>query len=138
MAIDTFKSQLESFLQSRGLYLPEWYIRKLELSTPSDRIKLLKSRGINELPIVSETIPVIPISPVPPVIPSYEISGDAFYGMKIESIQDSSNEITVTTTGATYILTNSGLEMWRNISTSTNSYNPRLVGKLTFNINYIS
>ncbi len=62
------------------------------------------------------------------VVPCDEILS----GMEIVSVVGDTGEITIETTGATYVLTSTDLEMWRKIDPSTNGINPRLVARLDF------
>ena len=57
------------------------------------------------------------------------------YGMFVESATGDSNKYIINTSGATYILNRTTLEMWRRIDPQTNSINPRKVGVLEFESN---
>lgn len=54
------------------------------------------------------------------------------HGMRLESASATSRRAEVTTTGASYILTREGMELWRRIDPATNTVNPRKVATLTF------
>lgn len=66
-----------------------------------------------------------------PLLPS-EISGEPFYGMAIESIRGNENRLDVTTTGAVYKISRTGIEMIRRIDPATNGYSPRTVARISF------
>jgi List-Bact-rpt repeat protein len=59
-------------------------------------------------------------------------SEDSFYGMKIEQVQAKENRLSVTTTGAIYILEQNRMEMWRRIDPASNTIFPQLVAVLEF------
>jgi parallel beta-helix repeat protein len=67
-----------------------------------------------------------------------EFSGYLLYGMKVESVSGDANKVTITTTGATYVLTRTGMDMYRRVSPKTNNYDDsnngrgRKVAKLAF------
>jgi hypothetical protein len=67
-----------------------------------------------------------------PVVP---LSNFSTFEMQVVSTAQLGNTITITTTGAQYILTSTDLEMWRRIDPHTNTVNPRKVATLTFNSN---
>lgn len=52
--------------------------------------------------------------------------------MRIESVKPDGNGITVTTTGATYVLSGRGIELIRRVDPKTNTINPRLVARISF------
>ena len=64
----------------------------------------------------------------------FELTDTPFFEMEIESVTGDSNEVTIETTGATYILTQTGIEMWRKIDPATNELNPRKVAELEFDM----
>jgi len=68
----------------------------------------------------------IPMAPSP-------ISGEPFYGMKLESITGNHDGFTVTTTGAVYEIGRNSVQLIRRIDPLTNTYNPRHVARITFN-----
>lgn len=45
-----FRRQLASYFDSKGGSFPEWYIMQLERASISDRIQMLRDRGILDLP----------------------------------------------------------------------------------------
>ncbi len=53
----------------------------------------------------------------------------SLYGMAVESASGDSNQVTVTTTGATYVLTQTGMDMYRRIDPKTNAIDPNNNGK---------
>jgi len=57
------------------------------------------------------------------------------FGMEVISVTGDANEVTVITTGAQYVLSRTGMELWRRIDPNTNSVNPRLVATLAFDPN---
>lgn len=59
----------------------------------------------------------------------------AIWGMEIESVFEEEDNIILTTTGAKYVISNAGIDMWRRIDPKTNEINPRLVARLDFNVN---
>ncbi|HEY4476755.1 MAG TPA: fibronectin type III domain-containing protein [Candidatus Paceibacterota bacterium] len=80
--------------------------------------------------IRGESIEVVPIE-VTPVVPA--LTPFSNFGMKVESVMQTGEAITVITTGAKYVLGRTGMELWRRIDPNTNTVNPRLVATLTFN-----
>ena len=55
-----------------------------------------------------------------------------FFGMSIETVVGSSDNLVVTTTGAVYVVKRRGLGMWRRIDPASNTIRPRLVAVLEF------
>lgn len=53
----------------------------------------------------------------------------SLFGMEVESATGDSNEVTVATTGATYVLTSTGMDMYRYIDPNTNDYDDSNGGK---------
>lgn len=66
---------------------------------------------------------------------SESLTGNGFYGMEILSVSSASQNITVTITGAKYVLSPTGMELWRRIDPATNTVNPKKVAALSFNSN---
>lgn len=62
------------------------------------------------------------------------LSGSQIFGMSVEdiSLSDDRTQITVQTTGAQYVITQSQIDMYRRIDPSTNSEDPRLVARIDF------
>lgn len=58
--------------------------------------------------------------------------GRPFYGMRVDSIVGTSDEYEVTTTGATYKINRSFVDLTRRISPKTNKINPKLVAQIAF------
>ncbi len=70
----------------------------------------------------------------PPTVPNDPeiLQGEGFYGMEIISANKNQENIIVTTTGATYILNENSIELYRRIDPKTNSINPRKVAQINF------
>ncbi|MBN1392762.1 MAG: right-handed parallel beta-helix repeat-containing protein [Sedimentisphaerales bacterium] len=70
-----------------------------------------------------------------------ELEGYSLFDMEVESVTGDSNEVTVITTGATYVLTQTGMDMYRRIDPNTNDYDDandgkgRQVAELSFDSN---
>ena len=68
----------------------------------------------------------------------YENATYSNFGMKIKSVKEDSGTINIITTGATYVLTSTGMDMYRRIDPDTNEYDNlnhrrgRKVATLTF------
>lgn len=73
-----------------------------------------------------------PIAPTPPYVTAYPPEDSGFFGMKVQSALIYSDKIIINTTGASYVVQKSGVEMWRQIDPATNDTNPREVAKLQF------
>ena len=56
----------------------------------------------------------------------------SLYGMRMETATQSADHVRITTTGATYLVTDEGVQLWRRIDPATNTINPRQVAELTF------
>ncbi len=90
-----------------------------------------REETIVEEPIIEEIEPIsVDSIKEPPYLES--LSGEPFFGMEILSVTGNSGMMTIITTGAGYILTRNGMEMWRLIDPATNTYNSRLVATLNF------
>jgi hypothetical protein len=59
-------------------------------------------------------------------------SGTGFFGMGVLSVVQNGSSFTVTTTGARYVISGTGMELWRRIDPATNSENPRRVAVISF------
>ncbi len=59
-------------------------------------------------------------------------TGNGFFGMEILGVSKAGEKITVTTTGAAYVLGDAEMEMWRRIDPATNSVSPKKVALLSF------
>lgn len=67
-----------------------------------------------------------------PLMPSI-ISGEAFYGMRIDAIKGGKYAFEVTTTGATYKISKNSVDLIRRIDPAINEINPKIVARITFN-----
>ena len=75
--------QVNTYLTVRGYPLfPEWFMKQLRMSVPSERLRLLHSRGIHQLPKISVLLVPPPESPPD----SLALSGAALFGMEVESV----------------------------------------------------
>lgn len=71
----------------------------------------------------------------PPPVPdekSIIIPGNAFYGMKVESMTGDENGYKVVTTGAVYDIGRTSVNLIRRIDPATNTIKPRLVANMSF------
>lgn len=59
-------------------------------------------------------------------------SGTQLSGMEMGSVIGNTNQLTITSTGAQYVLSRTNMAMWRLIDPASNAVNPRLVANLVF------
>ncbi|MEK7622171.1 MAG: dockerin type I domain-containing protein [Patescibacteria group bacterium] len=109
---------------------PGTYYVAIKSQDSAGNISALSNNLLVTIPILEPVIPE-PVTPVQPM-PSPSLST---FNMNIESVTQNGDTITVNTTGARYVLTSTGLEMWRRINPKTNSINPRKVATLSFSSN---
>lgn len=133
----TFDDQLNAYIEYRNLPpFPEWWRKQLRLATPEERVRMLRARGITNLPYTTRIFGESESEQFQSSQTRLGLSGNGLYGMSVVQVVriewDQTYAYSITTTGAIYIVSENSIELWRRINPETNDVDPSLAAIIRF------